>query len=75
MSQVALWAAFGAAARRYLERAQDFGWQQERRLLEAYVQGHKRRRRKAVAGALEEAGLFEYTVACEPGLSGRLLGA
>ena len=34
---MALWGALGAAARRYLERARDLEWEQERRLLEAYV--------------------------------------
>ena len=42
---MALWGALGAAARRYLERARDLEWQQERRLLEAYVRGRDQRRR------------------------------
>jgi nucleotide-binding universal stress UspA family protein len=42
---VALWGALGAAARRYLERARDLEWEQERRLLEAYVRGRDQRRR------------------------------
>jgi nucleotide-binding universal stress UspA family protein len=42
---VALWGAFGAAARRYLERTRDLEWEQERRLLEAYVRGRDQRRR------------------------------
>ncbi len=41
-----LWGAFGAAARRYLEWAQDVEWQQERRPLEAYVRGCERRRER-----------------------------
>ena len=42
---MALWGALGAAARRYLERARDLEWEQERRLLEAYVRGRDQRRR------------------------------
>ncbi|MDQ5810734.1 MAG: universal stress protein [Actinomycetota bacterium] len=42
---MALWGALGATARRYLERARDLEWQQERRLLEAYVRGRDQRRR------------------------------
>lgn len=38
--------SFRRAARRYLERAQDFEWRQERRLLEAYVRGRERRRER-----------------------------
>jgi nucleotide-binding universal stress UspA family protein len=43
--RVALWGALGAAARRYLERARDLEWEQERRLLEVYVRGRDQRRR------------------------------
>jgi nucleotide-binding universal stress UspA family protein len=42
---VALWGVLGSAARRYLERARDLEWEQERRLLEAYVRGRDQRRR------------------------------
>ena len=42
---MALWGALGAATRRYLERARDLEWEQERRLLEAYVRGRDQRRR------------------------------
>lgn len=42
---MALRGALGAAARRYLKRARDLEWGQERRLLEAYVRGRDQRHR------------------------------
>ena len=43
---MARWGALGAAARTYLKRARDLEWEQERRLLEAYVRGRDQRRRR-----------------------------
>jgi len=41
---MSLWAVWGAMVERHLERARTFEREQERRLLEAYARGRKRRR-------------------------------
>jgi hypothetical protein len=41
---MALWAVFGAMVKRQLQRARRFEKEQERRLLEAYARGRKKRK-------------------------------
>ena len=41
---MSLWAVWGAMVKRQLKRARNFEREQERRLLEAYARGPKRRR-------------------------------